>query len=79
MPEVYFFCSVFYSIKQLPEIWQTISVFNPILNIVDTFRYGIIGISDVNLYFGFILICVLFGTLFVWCLYLLKRGTGLRT
>ena len=70
---------VFYSIKQLPGHWQTLSVFNPILNIVDTFRFGMLGISDVNVYFGFSLVCTLFIVLFIWCLFLLKKGIGLRT
>lgn len=70
---------VFYSIKQLPPMWQTISIFNPILNIVDTFKYGMLGTSDVNIYFGFSLVCTLFIILFVWCLFLLQRGVGLRT
>ncbi len=70
---------VFYSIKQLPFVWQKISVFNPILNIVDTFRYGMLGISDIPVAFGFTLICVLFIVLFVLCLVFLKKGIGLRT
>lgn len=70
---------VFYSIKQLPPTWQTLSIFNPILNIVDTFRYGMLGISDVNFYFGFSLVCILFIALFIWCLFLLQKGVGLRT
>ncbi len=70
---------VFYSIQQLPPFWRHISVFNPILNVVDTFKYGMLGASDLNIYFGFSLVCVLFTGLFAWCLYLLKKGTGLRT
>ncbi len=70
---------VFYSLEQLPPTWRTISLFNPILNVVDTFRYGILGISDLNIYFGFSIVCVLFIILFIWCLYLLNKGTGLRT
>lgn len=70
---------VFYSIQQLPEPWRTISTFNPILNIVDTFRYGMLGLSDVNVYFGFTMVCVLFIGLLVWCLFLLRKGVGLRT
>jgi ABC-2 type transport system permease protein len=70
---------VFYSIKQLPPFWQKLSIFNPILNVVDTFRYGMLGISDINVWFGFLLVLVLFVVLFVWCLILLQRGTGLRT
>ncbi|HSW68697.1 MAG TPA: ABC transporter permease [Gammaproteobacteria bacterium] len=69
---------VFYSIEQLPDFWRKISVFNPILNIVDTFRYGMLGITDINVYFGFALTCFLFVVMFVWCLILLRRGTGLR-
>ena len=70
---------VFYSIQQLPEPWRTISAFNPILNIVDTFRYGMLGLSDVNVYFGFSMVCVLFIGLLLWCLRLLQKGVGLRT
>lgn len=70
---------VFYSIKQLPPTWQKLSIFNPILEIVDTFRYGVLGISDVNVIFGFSLVCSLFVVLVIWCLFLLRRGTGLRT
>lgn len=70
---------VFYSIKQLPAAWQTISSVNPILNIVDTFRFGMLGISDINIYFGLTLVCVLFIILFVWCLALLQKGVGLRS
>ena len=70
---------VFYSIDQLPPFWKMISVCNPILIIVDTFRYGILGISDLNIYYGFFMTCVLFVALFIWCLYLLDRGVGLKT
>lgn len=70
---------IFYSISQLPVFWQKISIFNPILNIVDTFKFGMLGITDINIYFGFSLTVALFIALFVWCLVLLYRGTGLRT
>jgi len=70
---------VFYSIHQLPSVWQTASIFNPILEIVNTFRYGILGISDVNIYFGIALVGILFIGLYVWCLILMNKGVGLRT
>lgn len=70
---------VFYSVKQLPLFWQKISFANPILNIVDTFRYGILGISDVNIYAGFSMVVILFIVLLLWCLYLLEKGVGLRS
>jgi ABC-2 type transport system permease protein len=70
---------VFYSIKQLPPFFQGLSLFNPIFNIVDTFKYGMLGISDVNIYLGISLVCILFVVLFFSCLYLLQKGVGLRT
>lgn len=70
---------VFYSIDQLPPPWRTISLLNPILNIVDTFKFGLLGVSDVNIYFGFFLVCGLFIILFIWTLFLLKKGIGLRS
>jgi len=70
---------VFYSITQLPPVWQKVSAFNPILNIVDTFKYGMLGASEINVFFGFSLICGLFVVLFIWCLVLLRKGSGLRT
>ena len=69
---------VFYSIDLLPEFWQKVSLANPILYMVNTFRYGILGISDiiveraVIIIFGFIL--VLIGT----SLWLLRKGVGIK-
>ena len=47
---------VFYSISLLPELWQGISRFNPILYMVNTFRYSLLGVSDINLALAFALI-----------------------
>ena len=69
---------VFYSIEQLPPTWRTISLFNPILNMVDTFRYGMLGVSDVNVYLGFSLVSVLFIALFIWAWRLMNSGTGIK-
>ncbi len=69
---------VFYSIHQLPPFWQHISLFNPILDIVDTFRFGMLGFSDVNVFLGFSLVMIFFILLFCWALYLLKNGTGIK-
>lgn len=70
---------VFYSVSQLPPFWQKLSLFNPILNIVDTFKYGMLGTTEINVYFGFSLTCGLFILLFIASLFLLHRGIGLRT
>lgn len=69
---------VFFSVKQLPANWQTVSLFNPILAIVDTFRFGVLGNSDLSVYGGFALVCTLFITLFLWAWILLHRGTGIK-
>jgi len=70
---------VFYSISLLPEFWQNISRFNPIFYMVNGFRYGILGVSDVSLVQSYGVIITAGVILFVWCLWLLHRGVGLRT
>lgn len=70
---------VFYSISLLPEFWQSISLANPILYMVNAFRYGILGSSDVHIVLSYAMMGV-FITLFGGvALYLLSRGTGLRS
>jgi ABC-2 type transport system permease protein len=70
---------VFYSISLLPEFWQKISAFNPIFYMVNGFRYGILGVSDVEIGYAYIIMGV-FGVLLAsLCLWLLHRGTGLRS
>ena len=70
---------VFYSITLLPEFWQKVSAFNPILYMVNGFRYGMLGVSDVNLPQAYGVILVAGAVLFTWCMVLLHRGTGLRS
>lgn len=70
---------VFYSIALLPEFWQRVSVINPILYMVNGFRYGMLGTSDVSLWQSYTVILVAGAVLFTWCLVLLNRGTGLRS
>lgn len=69
---------VFYSISQLPPFWRSISLFNPILDMVDTFRFGLLGISDVNIYMGFGLVTILFLVMFFSAWHLLNKGTGIK-
>lgn len=70
---------VFYSISLLPEFWQKVSVFNPILYMVNGFRYGMLGVSDVSLTMTYGVILAAGVALLALCLLLLHRGTGLRT
>ncbi len=70
---------VFYSIKLLPEFWQQVSAFNPIFYMVNAFRYGILGTSDVNVGSALFVISMFVIGLTVTCLTLLHRGVGLRS
>src|SRR3990167_8562645 len=69
---------VFYSIKLLPPVWQYISLANPIIYIVDNFRYGFLGIVDSHLLSAYALMVATLFLLFFLAFYLLKRGVGLR-
>jgi ABC-2 type transport system permease protein len=69
---------VFYSINLLPEFWQTVSKFNPILYMVNVFRHGLLGVSDIDIGIAFIIILVFIFIMFYLCLYLLNKGTGIK-
>lgn len=69
---------VFYSTQQLQEPWRTLSQLNPIFNMVDAFRYGTLGISDLNVYIGLTLITLLFFILFFLAWHLLIKGVGVK-
>jgi ABC-2 type transport system permease protein len=70
---------VFYSIDLLPEIWQTVSSFNPILYMVNAFRYGMLGESDINITSAFLILLVFASVLFTVSLTLLNKGTGIKS
>ena len=70
---------VFYSIALLPEFWQKVSSFNPILYMVNGFRYGILGVSDVSIGNAYAIIGLFVVGLASTCLWLLHIGKGLRT
>ncbi len=69
---------VFYSIHSLPPIWQTISHFNPFFYMIDGFRYGFFGISDVSPWFSLVVIGVFFIGVAGLTLKLLSTGYKLR-
>ncbi len=70
---------VFYSITLLPEFWQKVSMGNPILYMVNAFRYGILGVSDVPIATSYTLIFFFLVLLGSVSLVLLSRGVGLRS
>ncbi len=70
---------VFYSVKMLSEPWQAISHANPILYMVNAFRFGVLGISDVDVGIAFVVMIGFVVGLSIVALQLLKRGIGLRS
>ena len=70
---------VFYSIKLLPEFWQNVSLSNPMLHMVNAFRYGVLGQSDINITYAFVIILGFIFALTACTLYLLKKGSGIRS
>jgi ABC-2 type transport system permease protein len=70
---------VFYSIKLLPEFWQLVSHFNPVLYMINAFRYGFLGISDISLGLSYLIIISFIVALFLINLTLIRRGYGLRS
>ncbi len=67
---------VFFSIAQLPEGWQTIAKVNPVLYLIDAFRYGMIGVADVEVAGGLIFLTVLVIVVFSLNLILINNGVG---
>lgn len=70
---------VFYSISLLPEFWQKVSLLNPVLYMVNAFRYGVLGASDINIWVAFGMLIIFTSLLTVWSMSLLNRGVGLRS
>ena len=69
---------VFYSISLLPEFWQKVSLANPILYMVNAFRFGILGKSDIGIGTAYGILLFFSALLFVTCLSLMRRGVGIR-
>jgi ABC-2 type transport system permease protein len=69
---------VFYSISLLPDFWQMASRANPILYMVNAFRYGILGTSDIDIATAYAILFVFMIGLFVACQQLMSRGVGIR-
>lgn len=70
---------VFYSIHSLPPFWQHVSLVNPVLYMVNTFRYGILGVSDVGVWWALSIIVVFIVVLFAVAHRMLAKGKGIRS
>jgi ABC-2 type transport system permease protein len=69
---------VFYSIQLLPDFWQHVSLANPVLYMINTFRYGLLGVSDIDVRVALGII-ILFILLLTWfSLRLLTKGVGIK-
>ena len=70
---------VFYNVAQLPSPWKEISYANPILYMVNAFRYGLLGTSEIGLGWSYAVMAMFVVVFGAYCLNLIKRGVGLRT
>jgi len=70
---------VFYSIDLLPTFWQDLSFANPVLYMVNAFRFGLLGVSDIPVGVAFALVLGFIAVLTFYSLYLLRRGIGIKT
>ncbi len=69
---------VFYSITLLPDFAQRLSLLNPILYMVNAFRYGMLGVSDIDISRAYTIILVFVAVLFGTCMILVNKGIGIR-
>ena len=69
---------VFYSINILPELWRQVPMANPMLYVVNIFREGMLGISDVSISFSLTMISIFIFVFTSLSLYLLHKGIGIR-
>jgi ABC-2 type transport system permease protein len=69
---------VFYSISLLPDFWQKASLLNPILYMVNAFRYGILGTSDIDIGHAYLIVALFVAGLFSVSMLLMNRGIGMR-
>ena len=70
---------VFYSISMLPEFWQQVSLINPVLYMVNAFRYGLLGFSDIAMWQAFLIIVGFILALGTYAMWLLARGVGIKS
>lgn len=70
---------VFYSVSLLPDFWADVSKINPILYMVNAFRYGVLGISDISVGVALSIILIFISVAFSYALYLLNSGTRIRS
>ena len=70
---------IFYSVKLLPDFWYNVSLINPVLYMVNGFRYGILGSSDFPIWWSFLVILIFILLLSAIALHLMNKGVGIKS
>lgn len=70
---------IFFSLSSLPTMWQTVAAYNPLLYIINAFRYSLTGVSDVPIQQALIILILAVVVLFGGNMVFLKKGIGIRT
>ncbi len=70
---------IFFSIEMLSGFWQKVALFNPILYMINAMRYGMLGVTDINIYTAFAIIISFILVLYTFCIYLMRKGIGIRS
>jgi ABC-2 type transport system permease protein len=78
LPLVYL-SGVFYSLQILPPFWQTVSKINPLFYMIDSFRYGYLGVSDFNPWYSLLILLILSIVLLFTILYIFRSGWKLKS
>jgi ABC-2 type transport system permease protein len=74
-----YLAGTFYSLSMLPEVWRELSLWNPLVYMINGFRYGMIGVSDVSLNISYVILLTLIALLSSTVWYLFQSGRGVRT
>ncbi len=69
---------IFYSVDVLSEFWRTVSLANPVLYMINAMRYGMLGVSDIDIVIALTIITLFVVVLYIWAVMLLRKGTGIR-
>jgi len=70
---------IFYSVEMLPDFWEKVSYANPIMYMINAMRYGMLGVSDIDVNIALAIIIGFVVVLYSYCLYLLRNGVGIRS
>jgi len=69
---------IFYTIQMLPAFWQKVSLANPILYMVNSFRFGFLGVSDIDVALSYVIVAAFILALYLYALHLMNIGYGIR-